>query len=299
MRPALHRPGAIPLLALVVFSLLSLVPSLPSIYNLKLADLGYYYGSAARQAPLIKDGLADIPSELSVQNADRRKGLIRAFSHRSRANRLSHTSRIETDGSLPTSTDVTPVDNNSQLSYLYGDSSMFIRPVRTIRLYISQQLDASNRAASASETQNSCPAISVTNSSTSSPSHDPFQDFHYAYRNQSSPWHRVFGDELALKLPAHLSQFWQQACHVVTDLWPSWTGSRPSFSVQQNKEHQIPASGFESRPTKDPEDHSQPLESPTIVTDDSEDIAAGRHSENMRGSCMAVVIGLVAGIILF
>lgn len=65
------------------------------------------------------------------------------------------------------------------------------------------------------------------------------------------------------------------------------------------KENQKVASSFQSRPARDPEDKTQPLESPTIVTDDSEDIAAGRHSENMRGSCMAVVIGLVAGIILF
>jgi hypothetical protein len=76
--------------------------------------------------------------------------------------------------------------------------------------------------------------------------------------------------------------------------------------VQQNKEHRPitkedpkTASSDHSRPARDPEDKTQPLESPTIVTDDSEDIAAGRHSENMRGSCMAIVIGLVAGIILF
>ncbi|KAJ5832322.1 hypothetical protein N7474_000633 [Penicillium riverlandense] len=306
MRPPLHKPGAIPLLALVVFSLLSLVPSLPSIYSLKFADFGYYYGSGARQAPLIKDGLAHIPSEISLQNADRRKALIRTSPHRSRVNRLSRTSRLETDASVPTSTDVPSVDNRSQLSYLYGDSSMFIRPVRTFRSYFSQQLDASNRGASASETQNSCPAISVTNSSTSPTSHDPFQDFYYAYRNQSFPWHQFLNDELALQLPAHLSHFWQQVCRVAIDLWPSWTGSRPSFSVQRNKEDhpitkedQKPASIDHSRPARNPEDETQPLESPTIVTDDSEDIAAGRHSENMRGSCMAIVIGLVAGIILF
>lgn len=49
MRPALHKPGAIPFLALILFSLLSLVPSLPSIYSLKFADFGYYYGSGARR----------------------------------------------------------------------------------------------------------------------------------------------------------------------------------------------------------------------------------------------------------
>lgn len=44
MRSGLDKPGALPLLALVVFSLLTLVPSLSSIYNIKLADFGYLTG---------------------------------------------------------------------------------------------------------------------------------------------------------------------------------------------------------------------------------------------------------------
>lgn len=48
MRSGLHKPGALPLLLLVVFSLLTLVPSLSSIYNLKLTDLAFYSGGARR-----------------------------------------------------------------------------------------------------------------------------------------------------------------------------------------------------------------------------------------------------------
>jgi hypothetical protein len=50
MRSGLEKPGALPLLALVVFSLLTLVPSLSSIYNLKLADLNFYPGGARRMS---------------------------------------------------------------------------------------------------------------------------------------------------------------------------------------------------------------------------------------------------------
>lgn len=44
MRPALDKQGALPLLALIVFSLLTLVPSLSSIYNIKFADFSYFTG---------------------------------------------------------------------------------------------------------------------------------------------------------------------------------------------------------------------------------------------------------------
>lgn len=44
MRPGLDKPGALPLLVLIVFSLLTLAPSLSSIY--KFADLTYYYPGA-------------------------------------------------------------------------------------------------------------------------------------------------------------------------------------------------------------------------------------------------------------
>jgi hypothetical protein len=46
MRPGLDKPGALPLLALIVFSLLTLVPSLSSIYNIKFVDFSYFTGGA-------------------------------------------------------------------------------------------------------------------------------------------------------------------------------------------------------------------------------------------------------------
>lgn len=46
MRSGLDKPGALPLLALIVFSLLTLVPSLSSIYNIKFADFSHFTGGA-------------------------------------------------------------------------------------------------------------------------------------------------------------------------------------------------------------------------------------------------------------
>jgi len=48
MRAGLAKRGALPLLALIVFSLLTLVPSLSSIYNIKLADFTYSANGARR-----------------------------------------------------------------------------------------------------------------------------------------------------------------------------------------------------------------------------------------------------------
>lgn len=48
MRSGLDKPGALPLLALIVFSLLTLVPSLSNIYNLKFADFSFYSGTSRR-----------------------------------------------------------------------------------------------------------------------------------------------------------------------------------------------------------------------------------------------------------
>lgn len=50
MRPGLAKPGALPLLALIVFSLLTLVPSLSSIYNIKFADFAFYSNGARRMS---------------------------------------------------------------------------------------------------------------------------------------------------------------------------------------------------------------------------------------------------------
>jgi hypothetical protein len=48
MRSGLDKPGALPLLVLIVFSLLTLVPSLSNIYNLKFADFSFYPGTSRR-----------------------------------------------------------------------------------------------------------------------------------------------------------------------------------------------------------------------------------------------------------
>ena len=48
MRSGLDKAGALPLLALIVFSLLTLVPSMSSIYNIKFADFSFFAGTSRR-----------------------------------------------------------------------------------------------------------------------------------------------------------------------------------------------------------------------------------------------------------
>jgi hypothetical protein len=51
MRSGLDKPGALPLLILIAFSLLTLVPSLPNLYHSKFADFSFYTGAARRTSP--------------------------------------------------------------------------------------------------------------------------------------------------------------------------------------------------------------------------------------------------------
>jgi hypothetical protein len=49
MHPGLDKPGALPLLIVVIFSLLTLAPSLSNIYNLKLTDFSFNTHGARRK----------------------------------------------------------------------------------------------------------------------------------------------------------------------------------------------------------------------------------------------------------
>lgn len=59
----------------------------------------------------------------------------------------------------------------------------------------------------------------------------------------------------------------------------------------------IQQSDSNSTDTNFSKDHS--AEILQTSAEDSSDAAAGRHSQELHGSCMAVVIGLVAGIMWF
>ncbi|KAJ5794058.1 hypothetical protein N7457_000657 [Penicillium paradoxum] len=310
MRSGFNKPGALPLLALIVFSLLTLVPSLPNLYNSKFADFSFYTG-AARQVPLLKDSANEVLPKTHTLN-EPRKSWVLAASHRSRGNGLPPTARVGNVAAVPAS-ETTAVANKSRLSSLARESSFsFSRKARAFRTYFIQQLDDypfltsfSNRSRNADPTHQ-YPTITINESLPTSSDNKSLSIPSYNHSSDSS------GDSIQQsQLPFHapLRDMCQQACHVGIDFakrvgFYGAKYTRLIFLPEQPTEapatlirhltNPNPVASIQEPPTSEEVPAHQ-----KVGAEDSTDAAAGRHSQELHGSCMAVVIGLVAGIMWF
>ncbi|KAJ5370547.1 uncharacterized protein N7496_006639 [Penicillium cataractarum] len=321
MRPGLDKPGALPLLALIVFSLLTLVPSLSSIYNIKFADFSYFTGGA-RKLPLIQDGVAAFPPETPPM--DPQKSWVMTAQYRTRGNRILRSSRSNGAPSVPG--EVTPVENKSRLSYTAPESSsfMFGRRARAFRTYFIQQLDDyqlftsfSNRSLPAAPTILN-PPLTPSNASPLPTSIDDHRSETTPYPdNNSSPPYTSPREETGLQIPT-LCNNWQQVCRRAIGLWEHakhtasisrvqpliQLGSKYLESMLTSQNATAEQLATLPRSAKDGPHAStggpglaaqnQKLQAPS---DQPTDAAA--HTAELRGSCMAIVIGLVAGIMWF
>ncbi|KAJ5218585.1 uncharacterized protein N7498_000684 [Penicillium cinerascens] len=305
MRPGLAKPGALPLLALIVFSLLTLVPSLSSIYNIKLADFASYT-NGARQVPLIQNNAADLVSE--THPVDPRRPWILAAQYRPRGNRPSRSSR--TGHSAPTfPSEIAPVKNESRVSHSAESSFMFSRRAHAFRTYFIQQLDDyqfltpfTNRNY-ATANANLPPTLAPSNIN---PSPTSDHDKIFEHTQQLSNGLTALKDDSGLHLPS-LRNKWQQACRSATGLSSKvspYNSALHSLIRSGSKYLESMFSGNASpNPATSQTDNDRALPVPTQI---SEKIpggqatdAASHHSRELRGSCMAVVIGLVVGIMWF
>lgn len=343
MRPGLDKPAALPLLALILFSLLTLVPSLSSIYNLKFADFAYYTGSARRMSrtggvssrdwhvpanggssmlgvPLIQDSLAQVPTDPHL--ADPRKSWIQAAPSRPRGNRSSRSSRVE-NGAPSTTTKAAAADNRNRAPHAATDSSfMFGRRARALRAYLAQQLGDyqlllapfSNRSLPTDSDLDSNPKPASRSLPTCIS--DRIDDAHL--KDLSGTFFTSANASSQQRSPP--CTIWQQACHSALELWGLAKESPFTSAIHQAiqpgshslrailapgdaiappsnayvRDHKDPsATGHTGPPPPVPKDKAHAL--PAGQTTD----AAGRHSPQLQGSCMAVVIGLVAGIMWF
>ncbi|CAI7580802.1 unnamed protein product [Penicillium discolor] len=305
MWSSLDKPGALPLLILIVFSLLTLVPSLPNLYHSKFADFSFYTG-AARQIPLLQDSVTELAPKTHTLNEPRRSWIL-AASHQSRGNRPPLTARVGNAAAVPAS-ETTTVANKSRLSSFTRESSFsFSRKARAFRTYFIQQLDDypfltsfSNRSLVA-DSMHPYPTITMNESLPTSES-----------KSSSIPSYNNSSDSILeplLPVPAFLRDMCQQACHVAIDFGkrvglqganyaksislPEWITGAPT-SLIPNPTIPNTASEQDSLP---PSEQAPPQQK--VGAEDSTDAAAGRHSQELHGSCMAVVIGLVAGIMWF
>lgn len=305
MWSGLDKPGALPLLILIVFSLLTLVPSLPNLYHSKFADFSFYTG-AARQIPLLQDSVTELAPKAHTLNEPRKSWILTA-SHRSRGNRPPFTARVGNGAVVPAS-ETTPVANKSQLSSFTRESLFsFSRKARAFRIYFIQQLDDypflasfSNRSLVA-HSMHPYPTITMNESLPASENKSPSIP---SYNNSSDTI-----QEPLLPFPAFLRDMCQQACHVTIDFGkrvglhganyaksislPEWITGVPT-SLIPNPTILNTASDEDSFTSSEQAPPQQ-----KVGAEDSTDAAAGRHSQELHGSCMAVVIGLVASIMWF
>ncbi|KAJ6167917.1 hypothetical protein N7497_000760 [Penicillium chrysogenum] len=289
MRSGLDKPGALPLLILIAFSLLTLVPSLPNLYHSKFADFSFYTG-AARQVPLLQDSVTALGPKAHPLNEAQKSWILQSLP-RSHGNRPPLTARVANPAAVPGS-ETTAVANKSQLPSLTRESSFsFSRRARAFRTYFIQQLDDypfltsfSNRSLGADSTH-PYPTVTLNESL---PTFD----------NQSSPSILSYSnssdsiDEPPFPSPASLRDICQQACHVAIGFGKHIGLHGAKYAKSIFLPEQITGA-----PTSLISDPAPPQQK--VGAEDSTDAAAGRHSQELHGSCMAVVIGLVAGIMWF
>ncbi|KAI9041915.1 uncharacterized protein KD926_006252 [Aspergillus affinis] len=316
MRSGIHKPGAIPFLALLVFLLLSLVPSLAKewdLYNLQVGYIGYQRHEV-RQAPRVEDDSIDIWSRLRTSRGRCQSWLI-------------------DDGSCqppPPRHAVldTPHRSSFEAATIYDDPAPYVegpstltRGVRAFKALV-KQLD-SRPALPLDPTDNTCETVSTrptpafSNSSISPLPLGPENSLPIVSDDTiSAPkpgWHMRFRES------------WQQACRVGSDYLEKFTQHQlreeavqspvpsdkssesqltpPSTPSEEFVSETQPANGSSVDPGA-PRIPSRVLSTqppnPTVTTaGQSKNIGFGQDSEHMRGSCMAIVIALVAGVMWF
>lgn len=270
--------------------------------------------------PLIQDSLAELPTDTHL--ADPRKSWIQAAPSRSRENRSSRSSRID-NGVPPITTEAAAVDDRNRAPHTATDSSFtFSRRARALRAYLTQHLDDYQLLAPFSS--RSLPTNSGLYShlqsarrSLPTPISDRIDDSaHFKDLSGSYPT----SANASLQQSSSRCKIWQQACHSALELWVLAKESPFTFAIHQairpgshslrailapddvtaahsmayRRDSKDPsATGNSGSPPPAPKDKAHAL--PAGQTTD----AAGRHSPQLQGSCMAVVIGLVAGIMWF
>lgn len=279
------------------------------------------------EVPLIKDSVAELSSSES-HPVDHRKSWFLAAQQRPRVNRPSRSSQAGNSGAsvLPSEIEIGPVVNKSRSSYAAPESSfLFSRRARAFRTYFVQQLDDyqfftpfSHRILPAETMKpSSTPASSDRSPSPTStgncdsdhPSPSTYNDTTLSFTPaEANP---------GLQHPSYLT--WQQACHSAIGFWEhakqSPSGHAIGALIQSASKYVESILSTKNATAKLSSTLNQDQESstttdevagfppgtnvPSTVTKEQTTDAAGRHSPELRGSYMAVVIGLVAGIMWF
>ncbi|KAJ5489214.1 hypothetical protein N7539_004104 [Penicillium diatomitis] len=332
MRPGLGHSGAFPLLALLGFLLLTLIPSLSGLSNVKLVDWTYFTGGASH-LPLIQDGVAAFPPDTTSAQSPRSWILSNRSRSRANAKNLSaHASRAPEAPGEPG--DSSPDGNDSRRldsGHKSASPLPLMRRARALRTYLLKQLDDyqlftscvhHNHSTISTLTSPSLMSMNATPPPTlindDSRSLPTAEEDNHIRDKPTKPDEEKKEKEEKTATESRLSSWcskWQQACQKAQDMWPSsptYHASTPQLSASLNPElavHQPPSkiqkqldggvfSPGEASPVNSGLEPSLKTHEFSSTTNNQTTDAAGSTAE-LRGSCMAVVIGLVAGIMWF
>ncbi|KAE8371174.1 hypothetical protein BDV26DRAFT_276648 [Aspergillus bertholletiae] len=337
MRSGFHKPGAISFLALLVFSLLSLVSLAKEwdFYNLRFGCIGYYYKDV-RQPSRVRDGPIDTRSRIRTTGSQCKSWAINGYCL-SDFDRV-HRPRRSVPDTPRSSFEAATVFDTDSIAYLAEETSNFARGVRAFKsLFIQQMGDRqisnplSTRNVSPVASASSSLASNVSNFSAISPSPTNEALLPRSYNCNVTTTAKE-GPAQSPQYPfSHLRELWQQACHATRAYLGSWTvahtlrrerlppGSETmieeTLQLSEQTDQRIgertvpkvlPSNGsnaaLSTLALTSPQSLTKPTDIPDspIVNDEGpKGVGHGPSTQPARGSCMAIVIGLVVGVMWF
>lgn len=245
---------------------------------------------------------------------------------------VSYSRRAAVDTASSSAFEIAPVLPNDHAPTVcpWRNSSTLTRGVRAFTTFFIQQLDDhqllpsfTTRSVSPVETAQSHPSSNLPNISSSIPSsHDDSQRIVYTNNYMTSMTNKTDKITESQFCDQH-SGAWQQVCHTAITLYDKVKtlstpydaiDSRhlpnssthalnlpPSDAYQGQAQPKAPLPNDESGPTVASYSPKAipPANAAAVLSGDSQDAGTGRNPKQVRGSCMAIVIGLVVGIMWF
>ncbi|RHZ44492.1 transcription factor domain-containing protein [Aspergillus thermomutatus] len=242
MRSGLQKPGAIPFFALILFSILSLVPSLAKewgFYNLQIGYRGYTRNEDWH-LPRVKDGAIDVRPRARSTGAQCKPWLV-GGSYQSCPDRRGRPRRGALDAPPLSAFEAAAVFDNDPMTQTVTRASSLTRGVHAFKAFFIKQLDDyqilqpfSPGSAPSVPTATSRPVPPPVNSSVAPVlfiSEEPQHLSRITNQTTSATKHILEGSRIRFLLGGHYA--WQQVCRVATGFltsFPSTLGTAPLSS---------------------------------------------------------------------
>ncbi|PLN84384.1 hypothetical protein BDW42DRAFT_183711 [Aspergillus taichungensis] len=332
MRSGLQKPVAVPFLALLVFSLFSLVPSFAKewdLYSFRFGYLGYRRPDARRpiDVPRVSDALVDVQPLLRADTGQSKSYLERA--DQPLLDRKSRPRRTTLDSLAENLIETAPVLDGPITRPVEQPSSL-VRGVRAFRSLVSKRVDE----------HHSIPQLSLLDSSseTDPTPLTPTVDLPVApatpavVESFEEGLTRGLTDEAIVtesRFSLHFIATWQRVCylahHLQTFFAPLELLNKTSHTSHQTTPHpkeripgqylcqdhvlsggnfaQVSSANVSNvilpKTTPHVDLTATPAHTPEPAAAEAQATKLDRDPEKLRGSCMAIVISIVVGVMWF